>query len=137
MIKKAIVVICSIVLTVLVLFICLYFELTAPKFTGDFSISTYQTQMENVNFQTEMNYGKIDSYKAAARAGRKAIADKFENSNGGIFEWMGCTVQYDAENDSYYIRTYHLNPHMKGGAYDVIMKSDGTVLSISKKNKER
>ncbi len=130
MMKKAIIVISSIVFAVLVLFIVLYFAFTAPRFTGDFSINEFQGEMENVNFQTEINYGKIDDYKSAASAGKNAIADRFENSDGGILEWMGCSVQYDAENDAYYIRTYHLAPLMMGGAYDVIIKSDGTVLAI-------
>ena len=82
------------------------------------------------NFQTDNNYGKITDCKSAAIVGKKAIADRFENSEGGIFEWMGCTVQYDVENDTYYIRTYHINPNIFGGAYDVIIKSDGTVLAI-------
>ena len=43
---------------------------------------------------------------------------------------MGCAVQYDVENDIYYIRTYHINPNILGGAYDVIIKSDGIVLAI-------
>ena len=130
MMKKIIIAIGSIVFIVLVLFICFFFVLTAPKFTGHFSTSTYQAEMENVNFQTEMNYGKIDGYKSAASAGKKAIADRFEDSKGGIFEWMGCSVRYDAKNDIYYIRTYHLNPLLKGGAFDVIMQADGTVLAI-------
>lgn len=130
MMKKAIMVISITIFTVLVLFICLYFTLTAPKFTGDFSISTYQSEIENVNFQTEMNYGKIDGYKSAASAGENAILDRFEDSEGGIFEWIGCSIQYDAESDAYFVRTYHLAPFMMGGAYDVIIKSDGTVLAI-------
>ena len=128
--KKAIIVIGSIVFAVMVLLFCLYFALTAPKFIGDFSINDFQEEIANINFQTENNYGKIDNYKSAASAGKKALADRFENSDGGIFEWMGCSVQYDAENDAYYIRTYHLAPLVMGGAYDVIIKSDGTVLAI-------
>ncbi len=128
--KKVIIVIGSIILILIVHLFCLYFALTVPKFTGDFSINEFQEEMENINFQTEINYGKIDDYRSAASAGKKAIAERFEDSNGGIFEWMGCSVQYDAENDAYYIRTYHLVPLMMGGAYDVIIRSDGTVLAI-------
>ena len=43
---------------------------------------------------------------------------------------MGCRVQYDKENDAYYVRTFRLDPRVLGGAYDVILRSDGTVLAI-------
>ena len=114
----------------MVLFVFLYFVFTAPRFTGDFSINEFREERENINFQTEINYGKIDGYKSAASAGKAAIADRFENSDGGIFEWMCCAIKYDAENDAYYIRTFHFNPLTKGGAYDVIIQSDGMVLAI-------
>ncbi len=60
----------------------------------------------------------------------KPIDKRFENSEGGLFEWMGCSVQYDAESDAYYIRTYQMFPPVFGGAYDVIIQSDGIVLAI-------
>ncbi len=128
--KKAIIVIGSIILILIVHLFCLYFALTVPKFTGDFSINEFQEEMENINFQTEINYGKIDDYKSAASAGKNAIAHRFENSDGGILDWMGCSVQYDAENDTYHVRTFHVIPLVMGGAYDVIIQSDGTVLAI-------
>lgn len=128
--KKTIIIFSAVVIGVLVLFFCLYFALTAPKFAGGFSTNDFQKEIENINFQTENNYGNIHDYKSAANAGKIAIADRFENSEGGVFEWMGCTVQYDVENDIYYIRTYHINPNILGGAFDVIIKSDGTVLAI-------
>ena len=128
--KKAVIAIGLIVLIISVLFICLYFVLTAPKFTGNFSVNTYQSEIENDNYHTETNYGKINDYKSAASAGKKAITDRFENSKGGIFKWMGYSVQYDAESDAFYIRTYPLTPFMEGGTYDVIIQSDGTVLAI-------
>ena len=43
---------------------------------------------------------------------------------------MGCSVQYDAESDAYYIRTYQMFTPVFGGAYDVIIQSDGIVLAI-------
>jgi len=70
------------------------------------------------------------NYKTAAKAGKNAIAEHFENSNGNIFEWMSCDVCYDRENDLYYVRTYYVNPLIAGGAYDVIIKSDGTIIAI-------
>ncbi len=130
MMKKAIIIISSIVLAILVLFIVLYFALTAPRFAGDFSTNEFQEEVDNINFRTEINYGKIDDYKSAAKAGKNAIADRFENSDGGILEWMGCSVQYDDKNDAFYIRTYHVNPLVMGGAYNVIIQSDGTVIAI-------
>ncbi len=128
--RKALIVIGSIILAVSVLFICVYFALTTPKFIGDFSVDEFRKEMDNVHFQTEINYGKIDDYKSAANAGKKAISDRFEDSDGSIFKWMGCSVQYDAENDSYHVSTFRLAFFMKGGGYKVILKSDGTVLAI-------
>ena len=128
--KKAIIILSAIILVFLVVFFSLYFILTTPKDTGAFSVDNYAEYIQNENFQTDENYGTITDWKSAAIAGKNAIADRFENSEGGIFEWMGCSVQYDVENDIYYIRTYHINPNILGGAYDVIIKSDGTVLVI-------
>lgn len=128
--KKAIIISFSIILAVIVTFLCVYFFLTAPKFKGDFSVSDFQTQIENINFQTDKNYGNITDFKSAAKAGKTAIAERFQNSSGGIFEWMCCDVRYDKENDAYYVRTYHASPRILGGAYDVIIQSDGTILTI-------
>ena len=128
--RKTIIILCSVILVFLVAFFSLYFILTTPKNTGDFTVENYIEYIQNENFQTDNNYGKISDCKSAAIVGKKAIADRFENSEGGIFEWKGCTVQYDVENDIYYIRTYHINPNILGGAYGVIIKSDGTVLAI-------
>ena len=128
--RKTIIILCSVILVFLVAFFSLYFILTTPKNTGDFTVENYIEYIQNENFQTDNNYGKITDCKSAAIVGKKAIADRFENSEGGIFEWMGCSVQYDSENDAYYLRTYHINPNILGGAYDVIIKSDGTVLAI-------
>ena len=128
--KNTIIIFASVILVFLIAFFSLYFILTTPKNTGDFTIENYADYIQNENFQTGNNYGKITDNKAAAITGKKAIADRFENSEGGIFEWMGCAVQYDVENDAYYIRTYHINPFVLGGAYDVIIQSDGIVLAI-------
>ena len=128
--KKTIIILSAIILVFLIAFFSLYFFLTAPKDTGDFSVDNYAEYIQNECFQTDNNYGKITGYKSAASAGKKAIADRFENSEGGIFEWMGCSVQYDSENNAYYICTYHVNPNYLGGAYNVIVQSDGTVLAI-------
>ena len=128
--KNTIIIFASVILVFLIAFFSLYFILTTPKNTGDFTIENYADYIQNENFQTGNNYGKITDNKAAAITGKKAIADRFENSEGGIFGWMGCAVQYDVENDAYYIRTYHINPFVLGGAYDVIIQSDGIVLAI-------
>ena len=128
--KKAIIISGSIILAVLVLFFLLYFILTTPKDMGDFSVDEFAEHIQNEHFQTDKNYGKITDYKSAAAAGKAAISDRFENSEGSLFEWRGCSVKYDKVSDSYYVRTYHLIPMMFGGAYDVILQSDGTVLAI-------
>jgi len=128
--RKTITIFTAVVLTVIIFFFCLYFAFTAPKFTGNFSISTYQREMDYVNFQSEINCGKITDYKSAAKAGKTAIAERFEDTEGSLFQWVGCSVQYDAENDAYYIRRYQMFPPVFEGAFDVIIQSDGTVLAI-------
>ncbi len=128
--KKILKILVSVLLVVSVLFSGLYFALTAPNDTGMFSVSAFQDKIENPYFHTERTYGPITDYKSAAKTGKSAIADHFENSGSSIFEWMGCDVQYDAQNDAYYIRTYHVFPLVLGGAYDVILRSDGTVIAI-------
>ena len=128
--KKAIIILSAIILVFLVAFFALYFILTAPKSTGAFSVDNYAEYIQNENFQTDENYGTITDWKSAVIAGKKAIADRFENSEGGIFEWLGCSVRYDEEGDAYYVRTYHVAPFVLGGAFDVIIQSDGTVLAI-------
>ena len=128
--KKAIIILSAIILVFLVAFFALYFILTAPKSTGAFSVDNYAEYIQNENFQTDENYGTITDWKSAVIAGKKAIADRFENSEGGIFEWRECSVRYDVESDAYYVRTYHVAPFVLGGAFDVIIQSDGTVLAI-------
>ena len=128
--KKAIIISGSIILAVLVVFFSLYFISTAPKDTGDFSVDEFAEYIQNEHFQTDKNYGEITDFNSAAKAGKTAIAERFENSEGGLFEWLGCNVQYDAESDAYYIRTYQMFPPVFGGAYDVIIQSDGIVLAI-------
>ena len=128
--KKAMIISSSIILAVLVVFFSLYFISTTPKDTGDFSVDEFAEYFQNEHFQTDKNYGEITDCKSAAIEGKTAISERFESSDGSIFEWMGCSTQYDAENDAYYIRTFHINPLVMGGAYDVIIQSDGTVLAI-------
>lgn len=128
--KKAIIISGSIILAVLVVFFSLYFISITPKDTGKFSVDEFVEYIQNPHFQTDKNYGEIADYKSAAKAGKAAIAERFENSEGGLFEWMGCSVQYDEENDAYYVRTYHVAPFVLGGAFDVIIQSDGTILAI-------
>ncbi len=128
--KKAIMIITAAITVLAVLFASLFLALTAPHDRGAFSIGAFYDELENENFQTEKMYGKIEDYKSAAKIGKTAIADRFENANGSIFRWMGCDVQYDEKSDAYYIRTYLLSPFAMGGAYDVIIQSDGTVLAI-------
>ena len=128
--KKAIIILGSIILAVLVAFVSLYFISTTPKDIGEFSVDEFAEYIQNEHFQTDKKYGEITDYKAAATAGKTAIAERFENAEGSIFEWMGCSVQYDYENDAYYVRTYHVAPFVFGGAFDVVIQSDGTILAI-------
>jgi hypothetical protein len=128
--KKIIIIISTIILAIVIIFFSLYFIATTPQYAGDFSVDQYAKYMQDENFQTDKNYGEIIDYKSAARVGKTAIFEHFENSEGSIFEWMGCDVCYDEECDTYYIRTYHVSFHVLGGAYDVIIQSDGTILAI-------
>ena len=128
--KKAIIISGSIILAIVVIFFSLYFIATTPKNAGVFSVGEFTEHIENKHFQTDKNYGKITDYKSAAAAGKTAILDHFENSEGGLFEWRGCSVKYDKASDTYYVQTYHLTPMMFGGGYGVILQSDGTVLAI-------
>jgi len=128
--KKSIIISASVILAIVVIFFSLYLVVTTPKQAGNFSVDKFTEYIENENFQTEENYGEIIDFKSAAKAGKTAISERFQDSDGGVFEWMGCSVKYDAENVAYYIRTHHVNPLMKGGAHDVIIQSDGKVLAI-------
>ena len=128
--KKILIILGIIIVSIVVVFFSVFFIVTAPKDVGEFSVNDFSEEIANVNFHTEKNYGVINDYKSAAKAGKNAIAERFGNSSGNIFEWMGCDVCYDRENDSYYIRTYHINLLILGGAYDVLIKSDGTIIAI-------
>lgn len=128
--KKAVIIISAIVIALVVAFFSFYFISTATKYTGEFSVTDFEEDIQNEHFQTDKNYGTVTDYKSAAVAGKNAVSERFENSEGGIFEWMRCDVQYDSANDAYYIRSYQIFPFVLGGAYDVIIKSDGTVLAI-------
>ena len=128
--RKTIIILCSVILVFLVAFFSLYFILTTPKNTGDFTVENYIEYIQNENFQTEQIYGKITDYKSAAAAGKKAISDRFENSEGGLFEWRGCSVRHDPKNNAYYVCTYQIFPPVMGGGFCVILRADGTVLAI-------
>ena len=128
--KKVAIIIVAVITVLVVLPTSLFFALTAPQDKGAFSVGEFCDELENENFQTDKTYNTIKDYKSAAKIGKTAIADRFENANGSIFRWMGCDVQDDEKNDAYYIRTYRLSPFVMGGAYDVIIQSDGTVLAI-------
>ena len=128
--KKATIISGSIIIAILVIFFSLYFVATAPKNAGDFSVDTFAEYIENEHFKTDKTYGKITDYKSAAVAGKNAISDHFENADGGIFAWRGCAVKYDEKSDAYFVETYQILPPVFGGAYGVIIQSDGTVLAI-------
>lgn len=129
--KKRMMFLIALLIVVIIVFISSFFIFTAPKNAGEFSLGDYSYYTEEINFQTDKNYGSITDYKSAAKAGKVAIAERFEEYDNKIFQWMGCHVRYDKENDAYYIRTYRISiVPMLGGAFDVIMKSDGTVLAI-------
>ena len=130
MTKKLITITVSILLFIIV-FLSAYFILTLPKNKGDFSVDSFAEEIELFAYQGDTKHGELTDYKCAAKIGKATIEDKFgKTSKGSVFEWMGCDVKYDKENAIYYIRTYHINPRMKGGAYDVLIKADGTVIAV-------
>ena len=50
--------------------------------------------------------------------------------SSAIYSLPDSPVTGNAESDAYYIRTYQMFPPVFGGAYDVIIQSDGIVLAI-------
>lgn len=129
--KKSILIIGIVLLILIIPFLSVYAIRTAPKDKGAFSVDDYTAYIAEPNFRTERTYGAITDWKTAANIGKQAIRDRFgKSAEGGLFEWMGCDVQYDTDNDTYYVRTYHVNPNVLGGAFDVIIKADGTILAI-------
>ena len=131
MMKKSVIVITVIILIFAVAFFSAYFILTFPKNNGEFSIDDFAEEIEMFAYQGDKKYEEPTDYKVAGKIGIKAINEEFgEYSKASIVDWMGCDVQYDKENEIYYVRTYHINPLIIEGAYNVIIKSDGTVLAI-------
>lgn len=129
--RKRIAIICGIVVVCLcIAYLVAYFIATSPVDQGAFLAEEFSEYIDCEEFQTDLVYDRITDVKTAGIVGEKAISDRFEESKGSIFEWMGCDVRYDAENDFWHVRTYPIFPLMKGGAYDVILRSDGTVVTI-------
>ena len=128
--KRAIIISSAIIVAAVVFFFSLYFIFTAPKYAGNFSVDKYTEHIQNEHFQTDKNYGKITDYKSAAKAGKTAIFERFEHSEGSIFKWRGCYVQYDKESDAYFVYVHHFVPFMFGDTYAAIIQSDGTILAI-------
>ena len=129
--KKTIITVGIVLLALLITLVSAYAIGTAPKDKGSFSVEDYAEYIAEPNFQTERTYDAVTDWKSAAKVGKQAILDRFgKSAQGGLFEWMGCDVQYDSDSDAYYVRTYSLDPNVDGGAFDVILKADGTVLTI-------
>lgn len=128
--KKALLVSCGIILLLMIILVCVYGVQTAPKDIGSFSVGEFHVEMNNAAFQSDRNYGEITNFKSAAKAGKAAVAQRFEDYRDSIFRWMGCDVQYDSNHAAYLVRLYPLSSSVKGGEYIVIMQSDGTVLAI-------
>ncbi len=129
--KKAITILIAVTILSASVFASSYFILTSPKDKGDFSVGNFSEEIELFGVENDKNYGSITDYKSAAKVGKLVIDEEFgENSAGSAFKWVGCDVRYDKENEMYYIRTYHISPLVLGGAYDVIIKADGTILAV-------
>ena len=128
--KKSII-ITSVILLVVIAFFSTYFILTSPKNKGEFSIDNFSKEIELFDFKNDKKHELITDYKSAAKVAKTVIDEEFgENSTGSVFEWIGCDVRYDKENEIYHIRTYHISPRVLGGAYNVIIKADGTALAM-------
>ena len=128
---KKTIIITAVFLLIIIGVLSAYFISTSPKNKGEFCVDDYSEEIEEFSNVNSNNYGNISDWKSAAEVGKIAIEEIFgEGAHGSFFKWMGCDVQYDPHNDIYYVRTYHSNPLILGGAYDVIIRSDGTVLTM-------
>ena len=131
MTKKSIIVITAAILLLVIAGFSAYFILTSPKNDGEFSVDDFADTIKIFAYQGDQKYDAPTDYKSAGKIGIKAINEAYgKYSKNSIVDWMGCDVQYDEENETYYVRTYHFNPNLFGGAYDVIIKSDGTILAM-------
>lgn len=129
--KKTVVVFISVTLILLVGVFSLYSVLTSPKYEGEFSIDSFSDEIDRFSFESSGHFGNITDYQSAAKAGMNAIEELFgEESAGSFFEWRGCTVKYDTEHDVYHIRTFQMFPPVLGGAYNALIRSDGTGLAV-------
>jgi hypothetical protein len=129
--KKILVICLCVVLIILIAVFVLYVFATAPKYEGEFLLEVYEEEIKNQNFQMETTYGEIIDYKFAAKVGQKAISDRFSDAESSLLKWRGCLVSYDKENDVYHVLSYPIAViPMFGGSYEVLIKSDGTILAI-------
>ena len=128
--KKTAIITSTVILIIVIGFLCLYFAMTSTSYIGEFSVSEFEYEIDNPDFQSDINCGEITDFRTAAKMGKTVISECFENADGSIFRWMACDIMYDEVNDVYYIRTYRISPLLNGGAYDVIVQSDGTVLAV-------
>lgn len=71
--KKTIIILSSVIFVFLLAFFSLYFIITAPKTRAIFLIDDYIKYIQNKNFQTQNNYGKITDCKFAATAGKQLL----------------------------------------------------------------
>ena len=129
--KKAWIVLTIVVLSFIVIFLSAYWIATAPMNAGEFSLDEFAWEIENFAYQGDKTYGEFDNRREAARIGKQVIAEHFEAySKGSVLEWVGCSVAYDAQNNVYHVRTFYLTPFMMGGAHDVVLHTDGTVIAL-------
>ena len=127
---KKTIIITAVFLLIIIGVLSAYFISTSPKNKGEFCVDDYSEEIEEFSNVNSNNYGNISDWKSAAEVGKIAIEEIFgERAHGSFFKWMGCDVQYDPQKDVYYVRTYRI-ALIFGGAYDVIMKADGTVLAM-------
>ena len=129
-VMKKTIIITAVFLLIIIGVLSAYFISTSPKNKGEFCVDDYSEEIEEFSNVNSNNYGNISDWKSAAEVGKIAIEEIFgERAHGSFFKWMGCDVQYDPQKDVYYVRTYRI-ALIFGGAYDVIMKADGTVLAM-------
>ena len=116
------------VLIIAVLYITAYFVFTMPINSGTFSKDEYYKELNNPEFKTDKVYEKITDMASAAKVGKKAIADRFENSESKLFSWKGCEVKYNDTDDIWCVRIFTFLGF--GGGYSVLFNSNGSVLAI-------
>ena len=129
--KKTLPILLSLVIIVIVLLATEYCISQMPQDLGTFSLSEYQECIDNSIFQTNLNYGKIQNQNDAVKAAQKAFENRFDPPpKSTYFNRMIWEVKFDPQNNAWHVRTLPKSNLVMGGGFEVILTSDGDILSI-------